>query len=236
MASTSASTQALNSSCCLCRVPFDSTGLKKRKLLYNDGCSKARNFLNEVLHNKMQLSLNSFLETSVASNPHRYLCNKCDQAKAYFMHKEELQKIEQEVVATVSRLTRLATTSMATTGNNAAISRQRTQSSRLSSRNKRRRLMPASTQVQSPLIQASVPPPSNSVPSALVQASVPPPSNSVPSTLAQASMPPPSNTVPSVLVQASMPPPLNSVPSTLAQCHCLQLQSLQHHLPQLKLT
>ena len=80
----------LNASCCLCRVPFNSTGIKKHKLLYNDGCSKARNFLNEVLQNKMQLSLNSFMEMSVAKNPHGYLCNKCDQAKAYFMHKEEL--------------------------------------------------------------------------------------------------------------------------------------------------
>jgi len=94
--------------------------VKKHKLLYNDGCCKARNFLNEVLRNKMQLSLNSFLEMNVASNPHGYLCNKCDQAKAYFMHKEELQKIEQEVVPTVSRLTRLATTSMATISDNAA--------------------------------------------------------------------------------------------------------------------
>ena len=171
----------------------------------------------------MQLSLNSFMETSLAKNPHGYLCNKCDQAKAYFMHKEELQKIEQEVVATVSRLTRLATTSlqdmatnsMDTTSSNAAVSRQHTQLSRISSRSKRRRLM--STQDQSPLVQASVTPSSNSLPSAVVQSSMLPPSNSVPAALAQGSVLPPSSSVPSTLAQASMLPPSSSISSTLAQ-------------------
>jgi len=73
------------------------------KLLYNDRCTQARKFLNEVLHDKLRLSLNSFLETSLASSLPGYLCDdKCDQAKSYFIHKEEVQKIEQRIVDYVS--------------------------------------------------------------------------------------------------------------------------------------
>ena len=36
----------------------------------------------------------NFLETILSSSPHGYFCDKCDQVKSYFMHKEELQKIK----------------------------------------------------------------------------------------------------------------------------------------------
>lgn len=182
------------SCCCLCRRPFDASSAKKRKLLYNDGCTKARKFFNEVLHNKLRLSLNSFLETSLASSPPGFLCDKCDQAKSYFMHKEELQKIEQRVVGYVSSLTRLnqdvpgsnVTQSSSIAGvNQDPSSRNATEiqtsreTSRLSSRSKRRRLMPASNEDQSsqaptPSSHSSMPPPPRPTPSVIPVPSTPP--------------------------------------------------------------
>ena len=176
------------SCCCLCRRPFDASSLKKRKLLYNDGCTMARKFLNEVLLNKLGLALNSFLETSLASSPHGYLCDKCDQAKSYFMHKEELQKIEQRVVGYVSTLTRLnqdvpgsnaiqssstASVNQDPSGRTATDAR----TSRLSNRSKRRRLMPATNEdhsSQAPTSSLSSMPPPRQTPSEIPVPSTPP--------------------------------------------------------------
>ena len=79
---------------------------KKRKLFYNDCCRNVQKFLNKVLASKLQLTLDSFLETT---NTNSYLCHFCDaQATKFFKLKDELSKVDQYVVEHVSQLTRLA--------------------------------------------------------------------------------------------------------------------------------
>lgn len=66
----------------------------------------ARRFFSEVLLNKLQLSLDSFVETR---NSYGYLCHLCDsQAAKYFKHQDKLRKIEEDVVEKAHHLTRVA--------------------------------------------------------------------------------------------------------------------------------
>ena len=129
--STQRATQDMNDCCCVCKLPFGGSTRRKRKLLYNSACEEARRYLNEVLLQKLQLSLNSFVETR---DSRVYLCHLCSsKATTYFRLHKELRETEEYVVSKFSHLTRIS---------EASISAQPQNRSRLSnsSSNARKRL------------------------------------------------------------------------------------------------
>ena len=97
-----------NVHCCLCLQTLqasDDTAWKKKKLLHKASCEKSKRIINEVLFNKLQLSLDSFTETR---DPQAYLCNFCDLlATNVEKNRAKLKAAEEELVEKVSNLTRL---------------------------------------------------------------------------------------------------------------------------------
>ena len=92
--------------CCLCRRELsESSALKKRKLF--EQCKEAKEFLNEVLLEEFQLSVNSFEETTYLK---AYLCHLCDAyGTNYRKYQNNLNKIRAEVISKLSQLAKLST-------------------------------------------------------------------------------------------------------------------------------
>ena len=92
--------RACNWLCCLCHRQFQHIlSLKKRKRLHGVSCRNSKQLLEEVLSERLHLTLNSFIETRGTA---AFLCNLCDsQVVSTYQG-----KIEDNIVEMASSLAR----------------------------------------------------------------------------------------------------------------------------------